>query len=319
VLIDAKDKLVVTNYHVVFQSNVYQDHTVVLNNNSILTPFDNPNELRVPFVVYNLTLSRGVQYVFELTSPAFDPLLSIHNFRSQLLAFDKAGGGRMNARLNFVAPYDGKYQLMVATCNGGVGAFTVKGFRLSARIHGASVAPFLLVSFPATENGRVITDANHYLMVNSTNQERHKAKVVAWNEAKDLAILKLNYLPEDVKPMPLARESSQPGHLVHSIGNPGKSGALWVYSSGTVRTAPYQKQWQTSGPGGTMSHDAWIIETQSPINFGDSGGPLVSEDLELVGITQGFNSVSNSISLFVDVREVRSLLRSHGFGWVERK
>ena len=172
------------------------------------------------------------------------------------------------------------------------------------------MAPVLYVYFPTSEKGQVISDKNHYLKPNQANQEKHKAMVVAWNEAKDLAVVKLNYLPAGVEAMALAMESSQPGQLVHSIGNPGKSGALWVYSSGTVRTAPYQKKWHSIGAAGTMSHDAWVIETQSPTNPGDSGGPLINDNVELVGITQGFESNSNSISLFVDVREVRSLLRA---------
>ena len=182
-----------------------------------------------------------------------------------------------------------------------------------------SVAPFLLVNFPAYDDGKVIPDISHYLKLNKDEREKFKAKVVAWNDAKDLALLKLDILPEGVKALPLAKESGKPGQRVHSIGNPVGSGALWVYTSGTVRTAPFQKKWKSiGGAEGIMNHDALAIETQSPTNTGDSGGPLINDNLELVAVTHGFDRLSNSISLFIDVAEVKEFLRTHGFHWQEK-
>jgi serine protease Do len=180
------------------------------------------------------------------------------------------------------------------------------------------VAPFVYVNFAAHEKGKLISDKSHYLKLTSADKEKYKAKVLAWSEAKDLALLKLNYVAERAEPLPLAKDGGQPGQAVHSIGNPGGSGALWVYTSGTVRTAAYQKQWKSLGAGGLMSHDALIIETQSPTNPGDSGGPLVNDSAELVGVTQGNNLEGNAISLFVDVGEIRGFLQSHGCRWLEK-
>src|SRR5207237_758877 len=114
--------------------------------------------------------------------------------------------------------------------------------------------------------------------------------------------------PDGVEPLPFGKKSSSPGESVHSIGNPGASGALWVYTWGTVRTAPHQKKWRSSGVVGKMNHDAVIIETQNPTNPGDSGGPLLNENGELVAVTQGNSLQANAISLFVDIKEVRSFL-----------
>lgn len=144
------------------------------------------------------------------------------------------------------------------------------------------------------------------------------AKVLVLNEAKDLALLKINFLPEGVEALPLAKESARAGQKVHSVGNPGASGALWGYTSGTVRTDPFRRKWKCFGAGRFMELDALIIETQSPTNPGDSGGPLMNDSLELVGVTQGVDTASNSISLFVDVVEVRSFLREHGYEWQEK-
>ncbi len=51
-----------------------------------------------------------------------------------------------------------------------------------------------------------------------------------------------------------------------------------------------------------------MIETDSPTNPGDSGGPLVNDRGELVGVTQGGSVDAQSLSLFVDVSEVKRFL-----------
>ena len=55
-----------------------------------------------------------------------------------------------------------------------------------------------------------------------------------------------------------------------------------------------------------------MIETDSPTNPGDSGGPLVNDKGELVGVTQGAALDAQSLSIFVDLSEVKRLLRRRG-------
>src|SRR5262249_27455069 len=93
-----------------------------------------------------------------------------------------------------------------------------------------------------------------------------------------------------------------------SIGNPGKSGALWVYTPGKVRQV-YHKKWQAKlDEKTTLTFQAKVIETDSPTNPGDSGGPLVNDKGELVGVTQGAAIDAQSLSIFVDLSEVKRLL-----------
>ena len=49
-------------------------------------------------------------------------------------------------------------------------------------------------------------------------------------------------MPDGVPELVLAKASAEPGQSVHSIGNPGGSGALWVYTPGKVRQV-YPKKW----------------------------------------------------------------------------
>jgi HEAT repeat protein len=123
-------------------------------------------------------------------------------------------------------------------------------------------------------------------------------------------LIQLERLPGDVEALPLAPRSPRPGQRVHSVGNPGRSGGMWVYTSGTVRHF-YQKKWSSVSGLGLTSHEAMIVETQSPTNAGDSGGPLVNDRGELIAITQGGDREANLQSCFIDVTEVRSLLTNY--------
>lgn len=321
-LINAEDRLVLTNYHVVFRGSSQGGNTIQTIN-GILTNLDPRDKtVNLPYKLYPIQLSRGNAYVISMVSQQFDTYLQVVDAAGQVLAFDDDSGGNLNALLRFVPPVDGKYGIVATTYSGGVGSFTLKVSHVNANAggggSGSSVAPFLVVNFPAYENGRVIAEKSHYQKLNNAERDKYKATVVAYSEAKDLAVLKLNYLPPGVEPLALDKESSRPGQAVHSIGNPAGSGALWVYTSGTVRTAPYQKKWQSSGAGGRMNHDASVVETQSPTNPGDSGGPLVNDQVRLVAVTQGNNLDFNSISLFVDVGEVRNFLRANNLRWTEK-
>lgn len=83
---------------------------------------------------------------------------------------------------------------------------------------------------------------------------------------------------------------------------------MWVYTPGKVRQV-YRKKWQARLDEKTvLTFQAKVIETDSPTNPGDSGGPLVNDKGELVGVTQGGAIDAQSLSIFVDLSEVKKLL-----------
>jgi hypothetical protein len=124
----------------------------------------------------------------------------------------------------------------------------------------------------------------------------------------DLALVRLDRIPDGVPELSLAAASPEPGQTVHSIGNPGKSGALWVYTPGKVRQV-YHKKWEAKiEEKKVQTFQAKVIETDSPTNPGDSGGPLVNDKGELVGVTQGGAIDAQALSIFVDLSEVKRLL-----------
>jgi tetratricopeptide (TPR) repeat protein len=136
----------------------------------------------------------------------------------------------------------------------------------------------VLVLFPLYKDGKLVVEKNAY-----KDERGVRGKVLDTDSARDLAVIQLiDALPEGAVELPLAEESPDPADRVHSIGNPGASDALWVYSSGTVRQV-YDKEW-TDGTRGGLERKSRVVETQSPINPGDSGGPIVNDNGEVVAV-----------------------------------
>jgi hypothetical protein len=116
-------------------------------------------------------------------------------------------------------------------------------------------------------------------------------------------------VPQGLKALTLAKQSPTPGDRVHSIGNPGASGALWVYTEGKVRQVYRQKAELRDENGKVVQRvDSQVIETQSPTNAGDSGGPLVNDRGELIGVTSSGNENAQLVSQFIDLSEIKALL-----------
>jgi serine protease Do len=158
-----------------------------------------------------------------------------------------------------------------------------------------------IVFFAAMQDGKPIVNRKHY--VDNVKTLGVRGRVIGVDRKRDLALVQLDKVPEGVKAIALAAESTKPGEVVESVGNPGASDALWVYTSGTVRSV-YKKQFRT----GAGDHDFMVVETQSPINTGDSGGPVVNSAGELVAISQAISASGRLVSYSVDVSEVKLFL-----------
>jgi hypothetical protein len=163
------------------------------------------------------------------------------------------------------------------------------------------------VMFPVIRDGRVIAERDYY-------KQRVRGlgipgTVVARDPQADLALIQIERVPDGAQALPIAAEGVSPGQTVHSLGNPGGSGALWVYTPGKVRQV-YQKKWAAKAGNEVLHFEARVIETDSPTNPGDSGGPLVNDRAELVGVTQGGSTDANLLSVFVDVSEVKRFMNT---------
>jgi S1-C subfamily serine protease len=117
-------------------------------------------------------------------------------------------------------------------------------------------------------------------------------------------------LPKGIQYIALAASSPKPSSTVHTLGNTG-AGGMWSYTKGDVRSVVDDKAMRTSLGREILEVTARVIETSNPTNKGDSGGPLVNDDGELVGVTQGGATDANLLSIFIDIQEVKALLRQN--------
>lgn len=169
--------------------------------------------------------------------------------------------------------------------------------------------PRAKVFFPYFRDGKPVAEKSYYK--DHAKDLAIGGKVIAVEKTVDLALIQLDHLPSGVTAVPVAAKSVEPGQTVHSIGNTGKSDALWGYVAGKVRQV-YKKEWRAKLEDRTLRFKAEVVETDSATNPGDSGGPLLNDKGELVGVTQGGAIDAQLVSTFVDVTEVQRLLRSEG-------
>jgi hypothetical protein len=232
-----------------------------------------------------------VAFAQPKTEPAVPPLdagASVYQkvVRSTVWVHSDRGGGRL------------------AT---GSGSLIDKGRRLIlTNYHVVGNVKRATVFFPAFDGKKPISERKYY--TSRAGRLGIPGEVVELDKQADLALIRVDRVPEGALELPLAKESPDPGQAVHSLGNPGRSGALWVYTPGKVRQV-YVKKWKAKlDERTTASFEAKVIETDSPTNPGDSGGPLVNDAAELVGVTQGAALDAQSLSIFVDLSEVKRLM-----------
>jgi S1-C subfamily serine protease len=143
---------------------------------------------------------------------------------------------------------------------------------------------------------------------------RTKATVVGTDADADVAILKVDQMPEGVKPLILGNSTDlRVGEFVVAIGNPfgqDSSMSLGIVSA-VGRGLPSDRQL----PNGGRYQLPDAIQVDAPINPGNSGGPLLNLAGEVVGINArifsetGANSgVGFSIPIDIVERMIPSLI-----------
>lgn len=129
--------------------------------------------------------------------------------------------------------------------------------------------------------------------------------VINRNKGKDLALVKIEGLPKDIKVIRFGKTSNIPiGSTVYAIGHP--KGEAWTFSSGMVTQIRPNYKWNYKN----SSHSADIIQHEVPTNPGNSGGPLLDDKGLMVGVnsfTRGDNS--ELINFSVAIEEVKAFLK----------
>lgn len=158
-------------------------------------------------------------------------------------------------------------------------------------------------------NNHVVTEGDTFEVQFPSGQYRD-AQVVGTDVDSDLAVLKVDDLPEGVSPLPLADFNSlRVGQFVAAIGNPFENQGSLSFGiiSGLGRSIVSQRL----ADGGGFYSLPEVIQTDAPINPGNSGGPLLDLDGRVVGVNSairsetGFNS---GVGFAIPVAAVRRIV-----------
>ena len=163
--------------------------------------------------------------------------------------------------------------------------------------HVTDGAGFVFVSFPVTgTDGELIGDREYYntnWLSLALNGYGSRARVIAEDADRDLAILQLDFLPENSRSIrhdfttDLSRSVSR-NEVVHILGNPGGQN-LWRWTLGLFK-----------------SDDETWVNINADVYGGNSGGPVLNGRGELIGII----TLSNlrTLTWAVPARDIKTLL-----------
>ncbi len=169
--------------------------------------------------------------------------------------------------------------------------------------------------FVYSQDGYIVTN-NHVVAAGSnfevvfSNGDRMSAELVGTDVDSDLAVLKVDDLPDRVQPLQLGdSESVRVGEFVVAIGNPfGEQGSMSLgIISALGRSLTSQRD---LGTGSSYSLPQ-VIQTDAPINPGNSGGPLLNLNGEVVGVNSAIASYSGTnsgVGFSIPVQAVRQII-----------
>jgi serine protease Do len=126
----------------------------------------------------------------------------------------------------------------------------------------------MMIIFPSWENDQLVVESEKYFA--QARKNGVFATVIASEPKVDLAVMKIDELqkiPKGTKSVKFASEIPLPGSKLISIGNPGKSDGLWIYTPGEVRST-YQKKWTAGDEKESMKHDCRGHVSNQPRRFG---------------------------------------------------
>ncbi|WP_458208206.1 S1C family serine protease [Haladaptatus sp. NG-SE-30] len=133
----------------------------------------------------------------------------------------------------------------------------------------------------SNDSAHIVTNQHVVVMADSVEVqfnegEFREAEVVGTSPEVDLAVLRVEGVPNYSSSLELAETPAEPGESVAAIGNPlGLQGTITQgVVSGVNRTVPVRQGFSIPG----------AIQTDAAINPGNSGGPLMSCEGRVVGV-----------------------------------
>lgn len=131
-------------------------------------------------------------------------------------------------------------------------------------------------------NAHVVGDAEKFEVTLATGKTSRSASLVSSYPDQDLAVIKLDEVPEGLRPAVFADSSKvEVGQIVLAMGSP-----LGLASSVTqgIVSAVGRTVSEGEADGGTGATMSDLVQTSAPINPGNSGGALVNLANEVIGV-----------------------------------
>jgi 2-alkenal reductase len=160
-------------------------------------------------------------------------------------------------------------------------------------------------------NNHVVEDGQGFEVI-FADGSRRRAEIVGRDIDSDLAVIKVDSVPEGSYPVVLG-DSDQllVGQLVIAIGSPfGEQGSMSLgIVSGLGRSLESQRQPDSNTLG--FYSLPQVVQTDAPINPGNSGGPLVNLGGEVVGVNSAIRTttgVNSGVGFSIPVNAVRRIV-----------
>ena len=134
------------------------------------------------------------------------------------------------------------------------------------------------------------------------NLDSYEAKVIKIDKEKDLALLEVRGLPNDINPVQFGDyKNVNVGETAFAIGHPGE--LIWSFNNGMVSQLRQDYKWKYKN----SHHFADVIQIQVPINPGNSGGPLFNKSKKLIGVNT-FTEEGENLNFAVSVNDMIEFL-----------
>jgi S1-C subfamily serine protease len=160
--------------------------------------------------------------------------------------------------------------------------------------------------FPARQGGHVVAEPAFYKAQADLLRKqglRVKAKVLAADPRRNLALLEVASVPAEARPVRLADAVPAPGDSLHALGSPRRAAFWWAYASAVVRQRAHARLATFE-----MGPDPEVLLLQAVLGDGEAGGPVLDDTGALVGIVSGKSAPQQQISYALAVSEVRAFL-----------
>jgi S1-C subfamily serine protease len=161
------------------------------------------------------------------------------------------------------------------------------------------------VAFPLRKDGRWVGEREPYRDPVGLHLRGawRAATVIARDPARDLALLRLDSVPQSARAVPVAANPPAPGDPVHVMNHPGGLEFAWVYASGSIR--------QRGRAALATDNDAprvGVNVLQVPGQAQSPGGPVLNDRGELVGVLSaregaqqvGYAAATEDVARFLD-------------------